>query len=361
MSESTTIEPTTLEPDAVGVAPSPPSRARRYEPTHPVPIPEGDPSTAALALLASVRPDAPAVLRSRIQSIDGELDGHVEAARTNERMSLANYVSLVSRRVILRSTLRARAGEAVGRTVEGEVLDLVKAVRRWRTGDGLKAERARIVGQIRAELRTAEESLQALAASFARGAELTIGAGGEHHRTTGLTHQHDEFLRRAEALLSSRETLRARLARLDGLGDAGRADQARAAVEAAGGVDDLVEVLAPSMPSADSAEVPKLKRDVDGLASQLGRIDPDSRLAAELAARLATLEARREELASLAAKQRTAAAGSLVASALAGGLPAIQALESAVRTVRPELAEQLARLRGEEAELLATVAEMIGS
>jgi hypothetical protein len=49
-----------------------------------------------------------------------------------------------------------------------------------------------------------------------------------------------------------------------------------------------------------------------------------------------------------------------VSAALEGSLAAVQGLEAAARSVRPELAEALNSIRADDAALLATVAEMIG-
>jgi hypothetical protein len=108
-----------------------------------------------------------------------------------------------------------------------------------------------------------------------------------------------------------------------------------------------------------SGDAAKVRKDIAALRSQIDAVDPETRHAASLTARLAGLMGRSQDLAALEAEQRTEAARSLVAAATAGGLAAIAALESAVLPIRPELAEVLGRLRGDDPELLAVVAELI--
>jgi hypothetical protein len=270
----------------------------------------------------------------------------------------------VGRRVRLRRSLEDRAGQSSPGTAAGELLALVRSVRRWRPGGELKAERTRLVGRLRGELEGVEARLRQLPGGLAAGGELAISPGpdgdaGHHHRVTHLVHQHDEFLRRAAAMLTERAGLLARLARLDADGDAGRSAAVRAAIESAGGEGVLAEALAPTMPSAAVDALAAVRRDVAGLTSRIDSLDPETRAHAELVARRQAAESRAEGLARDATRQRAAAAGSLVSAALAGGLAAIGALEAAVAGIHPELAEALGRLRGDDAALEAVVEELI--
>jgi hypothetical protein len=108
MSEPTTIDPTA----AVGPA-GPVPQANPAVPTPAIPIPDGPPGEAALALLQAVRPDAPSVLSARIEAIEAGLDGLVEAARLDVAMPLTRYIAAVGPKVRLGATLRSRAGGRV--------------------------------------------------------------------------------------------------------------------------------------------------------------------------------------------------------------------------------------------------------
>ena len=63
--------------------------------------------------------------------------------------------------------------------------------------------------------RVPETRLMNLVNVIAGGDDLWWSPVGEHHKTTGLVHVHDHFLRAAEELLKARGTLKARMARLD--------------------------------------------------------------------------------------------------------------------------------------------------
>lgn len=326
-------------------------------PAGPTAIPDGDPAAAALALLHAARPDASRILAGRIDRVEAELADQVEAARLDGRIALREFLEHAGRRLKLRAALLSRAGTPSADPPAVAVLALARSVRRWRPAEELRAERSRIIPRLRAELDRIEGSIRYLCSQAAAGSDLSPPPG-EHHRT-GLAHSHDGFLQRCEALLKSRQTIRDRLARLDGQGDAGRAAAVRLALESAGGVDAVAEALAPSMASPAADELARVRRDIEGLFRQIAGTDPETRLAAELSARKATAEARADELRAPIARQRAEAAGALVAGALTGRLESIAALEATAREARPELAAALGGLRGDDAELAAVVEELI--
>jgi hypothetical protein len=176
----------------------------------------------------------------------------------------------------------------------------------------------------------------------------------------GLAHDHDEILRRLTKALESRKAVRDRLSKLDGPGDGGRAALVRDAIEATGGVDALVEALAPSMTAGASEDLARLRRDIEALGDRLETIDPETRLAAELTGRIEALQAQVPGLQSLIRQQRTESAAAMAARAIGGALPAVQSLEAAVGDVRPGLASALNAIRASDDDLVATVAELIG-
>ena len=192
---------------------NPPTGAAAVAPAGPVPqspphagtipaaptIPDGDPAAAALFMLGAIAPDAAIVLDQRLTSIRLQLDELIEGARLDTRTALPEFITHVGRRVKLRQVLQARAGHPSGRSPAAEVLALVTSVRRWRPAEELRGSRAKIVGDIRTESVQIEGRIGALMATGA-GPGLITDATGEHARTTGLVHPHDEWLRRAEAL-----------------------------------------------------------------------------------------------------------------------------------------------------------------
>jgi hypothetical protein len=321
-------------------------------------IPGGDPADVAKTLLEAVCPDAPAVLAGRIDRLAAEIEQQVEEYRLNLKGTFGEFIELASRRVKLRRALEARAGRPAAGPLAAEVLALVTSVRRWRPAEEFRRERARRLEAIRGELADVEASIRYVLESAKAGGGFATSDPAAS--AAGLAHDHDEVLRRLTKGLEVRQALRDRLARLDAHGDGGRSQAVHAAVEATGGFDALVEALAPTMPAPAADALAKLRRDMDGLAGQLASIDPETRLAAELVARLAGLDAQIPALQSTVKQQKTDAAGALVAAAIAAGtLPAVQALESAVRSIRPGLAEALGGIRGDDDALLAVVEELI--
>jgi hypothetical protein len=313
-------------------------------------------------------------------AIDATLADLVEAARLDEPrggrpgMTLADFITHVGRNVKLRHALVARqafhSGAAMpARSPAADVLDLARSVRRWAGAEEFRGERARALGRIRAELDRVEAGLASLCRDARAGSDMVISRPApvdgvyppdDPHRT-GLTHIHDEFLRRSYKLLTQREALSARLARLDATGDAGRGAAVRDAIERAGGTLDLVEVLAPSMPCHAADELARVRAAAESVTRQLTQIDPATRKAAGLIDRRGELDAQALALEGTAGRQRTSAAAVLVAGALCGGLAAVQALETAARADLPELAATLNRVRAGDAELEVVVAEMIGA
>jgi hypothetical protein len=348
-------DPSTGPPDPV---PSPPPRR---VPPAPAPvaiaIPDGEPAAAALALLHAVRPDAPSILAGRIEALTRQIADQIEEARLASSITLPEFIGHAARRAKLRRALQVRAGETP-EPAAATVLAAVRAVRRWRPAEEFRRERAKLVERLRGELARAEAGVHHLVAAARAG--NGIAHPDQQMEAAGWNHEHDALMLRFEASLKARRDIAHRLAKLDARGDAGRSAAVQSAIQAAGDVDAVVKALAPSMTAAASAELDRVRRAMDDAAGQLDRIDPETRRAAELRQRLEQLRARIPELQWTVAHQQSAAAGAMVAAAIAGPLPAVQALESAVQPALPELAAALNAVRADGADLVNVVAELIG-
>jgi hypothetical protein len=330
-------------------------------PTGPVPIAiptDGDPADVAKQLLEAAIPSAPAVLAARIEAIGRQIEDSIEQYRLSPKLGFAEFLPHAINRVKLRRALQARAGTPTDGSAASEVLAIVTSVRRWRPAEEFRRERARRLEAIRLELDRVEGRIRHTLDSARAGSGFAVSdpeAAG-----SGFNHDHDEVLRRLQKALESRKAVRDRLARLDSHGDGGRSQAVRQAIDSAGGIDALVGALAPrmhGMPAESALE--KLRLDMDGIAGQLEVIDPETRLATELTARLAGLDAQIPGLQSAIKQQKGEAAGALVSAAIGGTLSGIQSLESAV-PFRPELAAALNAIRASDDDLVNVVAELIG-
>jgi hypothetical protein len=327
-------------------------------PAVPAIIPDGSPADVALALLTAVCPAAPAVLRDRIDRLTSELADHVEAARLNTKGTLSEYIGHVGRIARARRALLVRARETP-EPAAATALTAIKAVRRWRDGGPLKVERSRIVSRLRAELDQVEGRIRHWCDAAGQGANQEPPPGEPHK--IGLAHSHDGFLTRCEEMLKERQSLQARLGRLDPETDAGRARSVQAAVDAAGGADVVVAKLAPSMTAGASAELDKVRRDMEGLGHRLEAIDPETILAASLVAELAVLDGRIPGLQATIKAQKSSQASGLLDAATSGALASVAALASACAGALPDLGSALGALLGDDATLTATVDELIGA
>lgn len=354
--------PPTIAVETDPAPPVPPGPAPDPTPTDPTPavpiaLPDGDPAAGALALLHVVRPDADGVLAARLERLEAELSDQVELWRLDTRLTLADFMAHAGRRSKVRAALLARAGTPPATSPAAEVLALLRSVRRWRPAEELRAERSRLIARLRAELDQVEGRIRVLCDRAAGGADLSPPPG-EAHRM-GLAHSHDGFLAAAAGLLKARLAIRDRLAALDPTADEGRAAAVRQAIAEAGGVEAVTVALAPSMASPAAESAARVRQESGRLADRIRGIDPETRLASELARHREALEARAKELDVDAADERDGAAAAVVAAALTGRLEPIAALESFAGGALPELAAALSAVRGDDAELSAVVAEMI--
>jgi hypothetical protein len=239
-----------------------------------------------------------------------------------------------------------------------EVCRLIRSVRRWKRADELRTEWARIVTRLTAELDSVEAELRDLAARKLAGSPRVILVDPAHDQT-GLVVPDDEFLRRAEALLTRRQALRRRLDRLDSVGDPGRAVLVQDVINQAGGAAAVAAAIAPGRPAPQASEAARVRSAVAVLAGALGALDPESSQARELSERHDALGERLAAHEAAAAGHRLASARSLIADATRGRLTALAELESALRPIDPELAVAVGALRASDRELVATVAELL--
>jgi hypothetical protein len=339
-----------------------------------VSIPEGPPEAAALAMLASIDPTLETTTRARIDAIRAELEGLVEEARLTA-LPLGRFVARAAKLVKLRQILEQRLGVLAGILPAAvppsvEVADLICSVRRWRPSHELRGERARLVKEVSGDLRAVEQDVQSLAGAVRSGAKLSLAqlplrGDGSHDPAdpsqSGLRDGSDEALRRLTAVLTTRQDLRGRLARLDGQGDGGRSEAVREVLNAAGGIDALAGLLAPSQPAPPAVHLRQMHRELASVNGKLGALDPDSQAAARLAGQRDALASRAAELEAVVITERDRSARVLLDDALGGGLAAIGRLELAVRSIRPELGDALASIRGDRDVLVAVVAEMMAS
>jgi hypothetical protein len=335
-----------------------------------------DPQAAAVALLVAIHPGAAGETRARLDGLDASLSDAVENARTDSRMALSSFLTAVGRNLRLRAVLAERlrridpADETENVNIGTTGLDLIRQVRRWRSLEEIRRERAALLRRLRDELERSEIRIRQLAVEIGVGPHLVVPqaevrpdgthAQTDHHRT-GLVAPSDEFCRRAERLLTLRSELRSRLDRLDPTGDDGRAATAAEAVAQAGGAAAVAAAIAPTMPAEPPAGMAAAAAEAGRAETLLGRLDPESRAAAEARDRLARAEEKKQALSEGLAARRATMARELVGRALTGRLDALGELAAAVRAHLPALAEAIDQARGDDAELAVAVAELIGS
>jgi hypothetical protein len=321
---------------------------------------DADPVAVARQLLESACPDAPSILAARIAAIGREIDDFIELYRTTPRLPFADFAAHVIGRARLRRALQVRAGQSPSpEPVAVTVLGVIKQVKRFRPAGELRKRRAELVAETRRALAEVEGRIRGTVQAARDGhgfATSDLKASG-----AGFDHIHDEIGRRLEAALTTRRVLAEKLAALDGDGDVARSLLARQDVAAAGGVDALVEALAPRQTVPAESDLAKLLGDIEALADKVLGIDDESKLHAELTDRLEGLKARLPVLQSTVKQQRQTAAAALVSAAVDGGsLPAVAALEQAVGPINPKLAAALGSIVADDDALLAVLGEMAG-
>ncbi len=348
----------------IAVAPKRPKNPP-MDPLPLVPIPTtGDAAAAALTILATLNPSAAAELRARVGSIEGELADLVEQARLTTGMPHADFIDRSARGFKLRAVLEARLGlldpsATTSRpSIEAQVYTHATSIKRWARGTELRTEGAKRAETLRTARDAVAADIQLLADMFVSGGRLIVD---RENQQRGLATNADEFLFRLERLLTKHRSLSDRIARLDPRGNAGRSQGVAAALESAGGIDAVHELLMHSMAAPAEASVDATTRALSKLDDQLGRVDPESRKAGSLATSREALAATLEGAKATAAIQRAAAARTLIEAATTGKQDAVAALEGAVRPFHAGLADDLVLVRGNVDALVAAVGELIGA
>jgi hypothetical protein len=363
--EETATMPTAEAPTVADLAgpsaPTPITLPPRAAPM-PVRIPDGDPGPAALEMLASLVPSTREETKQRIEGLERELLDLQDAARTDEQQELGRFITLTSKKVKMIAALEARL-KALGSRVPDRpaaavaVYNLITSIRRWRDGQALRVERERAIDRLRSEQAQVEADLQNLAAADGTRISLPTSVASGHHTTTGLIEHADEWLRRAEVLLTRRASIRDRVEALDAGGDKSRALTVTSALADHGGPERVAAAIAVAMPGL-TADINRTQAVIAELQTRLGRIDPESRAGVDLANRLEDRQAALEEFQKRSLVQQQTEARAIIDAALTGGMKPLAELE---RLAGPGLAAAIRSIRGSDAELVAVTDELIAS
>lgn len=319
---------------------------------------------AALLELNALDPGHSSRLRSRIGSINAELAARLEQTRLGTT-ELRDYIRQCARLLNLRNVLSHRLEQAVtGSASErlplpDEVSKRVMAVARFRTGDQLRMERARIISGARVDLAETDAKIAALRQTYNAAAVFSIDKTSPRFQA-GLSGGDDEFLFRTEALLSRRRNLLSRLQALDPLGDEGRAQLVASAIEAAGGDGTVAAAIASPIQTPSMAKLVADRIRHSTLIASARKLDPETELVKQLVAQADELEDGLEQTAEAVRREQLGNAGAIVAAARTGAFEGILELERRLSGgILPELATALRFSRGEEGDWPAVVDELV--
>jgi hypothetical protein len=318
------------------------------------PLTPGAAAMTAMELLATVRPDWREETLRRIAAVESQVLDAVETARLSLDLKLTDFIRNVGRLIRLRRILEARLGGVSSTGMSVELGDVIRIVKRWESGSELRTERDRLTTAARSALAGVNANVQDLMNSLSAGHHLGITGGSQ----TGETHEHDEFLRRAEALLTQRGALEAKIARLDPSGDHSRGELVTAAIAKAG-VEGVLAALAAVAPAASTAALEKCLAHGGDLARTILAVDPATRRAAALgdekAAQLATLA----RLQAACARERLAAGQAILDGGKTGRLRPVLALAKALKPVSPPLSVEIAEIAGRGMELASVISVLL--
>jgi hypothetical protein len=314
----------------------------------PTVIPPGDPSAVATQLAATRVPTSGAVA-TRLEQIARDLLTAVDDARmypAETRHTLRNFACFIGQLLAERVRLLVKAGQPPGSPVAEEATKLVMSVARWSDGEEIRVHRVRHAGYLFKEHTEAERTLQSL-----------MHPG---HSYENPIVQEASVKARATQLLAHRDQLLVRLTRLDGGGSA-RVAILGPALSAAGGAKAAATKLAPLL--ADTS-VPgrtvSLRDDIASVTSQLSLVDPQTMRAAGLREHLSRLELEQKGNAATDIGARRKRAESMLADcAMSGNLESLQVLAPLASSVSAAFATAVNLARGGDAELTATIAEII--
>jgi hypothetical protein len=323
-------------------------------------------AAAAAMLLMQTDPGANSGLKARATAAEQELSGLLEHARLNQDVKLSGYVERCKRVITRRNALYTRLERAIPGSRPGtmpltdEVAMRVTAVRRWKAGDQLRVERARIISRLQLALQETESEIESLQSAYRGGHSMTAPMQSDRYQA-GLSGRDDEFLWRAQQLISRRRELLGRLGNLDPGGDDWRARQVAAAIETAGGDGPVAAVIAPRLQTVSARPLADAKKKHAAVRGQIASIDPETEKAQTLEALATELEASVGAAARSVEIEQGEAASAIVAAAQTGRFEAILQLEQSVSgTELAGLVSPLQLARGGEAEWPAVIAEMVG-
>ena len=321
-------------------------------------------SAAAVVMLASIDANASARIPDRIKAVERELSDQLEAARLHGRVELGDYIRRAARLITLRNTLSDRLelsmpGSCKGRlSLADEVTTRCMQVRRWRTGDQIRAERARVISGARADLRQVEVDLLALQDGYQRGHGLVVPGP---RAQLGMSDRADEFLNRGEVLIARRRRLLGRLAALDPFGDDGRAQRVEIALEAAGGVDKVAAAIGDRLQTAAVAKLAADRKRHAQLRAQADEVDPETERSVSLMAQWVESGSGLSKTEELAKREQGEAARAIVAAAQTGSFDGIVTLEQSLTSTNlAGLAKELVLARGEDGDWSAVLGELLG-
>jgi hypothetical protein len=323
----------------------------------PVEIPDGEPAAAALQLLATVDPAAADLVRARLERVEQDLAELLERTRLR-RSDFLGFCREAIPRLRLRPVLEARLAGLTGGPapqrpdVAAELYALATSIRHFADRNDLRRHWHIRAAQARAELAAVERDLQSAAATVRH---VRSSDPNTARHMAGRNTPQDVWVDQVEDLIGRRRSIRARLVAL-GEDLEARGSAVRAAVEAAGR-PAVVAAIAPGMPVPERAD--DVRARLLAVAAELGRTDPDTRRAAELTAEQGRLESAIGEAAGRTDADRRAAAEDLVDRAGRGDIDGIEDLERRVIGRFPELAHALCEARGNDAQLVATLAEIV--
>jgi hypothetical protein len=314
----------------------------------PTVIPPGDPSAVATQLAAARVPTGGAVAL-RLKQIDRDLLIAVDDARTypsETRHTLRNFACFVGQLLAERARLLIKSGQPPGNPVAEEATTLILSVSRWADGEEIRVHRVRHASYLSKEHSEAERTLQSL---------MHPGHSYENPIT-----QEASVKAAITQLLTRRDQLLVRLTRLDG-GGSSRVAILGPALSAAGGAKAAATKLAPLLADTSApGRTVSLRDDIASVTSQLSLVDPQTLRAASLREHLARLETEQKGNAAADIGARRKRAESMLSDcAMSGNLESLQVLAPLASAVSPSFATAVNLARGGDAELIATIAEII--
>jgi hypothetical protein len=341
-------------PSALRVAgplapPSAPSRpdpiAVPIPPPKPMAIPAtGAPGCIAAAIAGRILPTAAAV-EERLERLERDLGQAVEHALVDPRhptQGLQRFAKRVAQIIREREQIAGSIGDVAMLTTS-----VIRSIARWRDGDALARERQARILAARRELAEVERVLQGLIAF--------------PPWTHDALHREQLLRERMSQQIERKRSVEARLKRLDSGGDGARASAMGAAVTAAGGIRALATMLAGLMPDTqDPGPLKDLSRDRERVEARLAGLDPESERAGHwrgerdrVVDQVAAIHRERSAL-----RQATAAAW--LERGVAGEVEAVEWIAGYADRVGEPFSSGVRGARGTDAQLVATVADMIG-